>query len=134
MTSNLPLRENWGNNKTYDLNEAEMVSFKNGGSALVYPWLSDKKSTAEMMKDVYLFPNIMSDDLAARVPPVVLVTAEFDFLRYHVREARDLYKRNGKLIAYIEYGGGYHASYNNFDMKQSDVWFEDFRKLTEYWL
>ena len=100
----------------------------------MYKWLSDKKSHAEMMKDVYLFPNIMSDALAARVPPVVLVSGEFDFLRYHVTEARDLYERNGKLIAYLEFGGGYHGSYANYDMGQSDVWFEDFRKLTEYYL
>jgi len=76
----------------------------------------------------------MSDSLASRVPPVVVVTGEFDFLRYGSREAAELYKRNGKLLAYIEYGGGYHTSYENYAMPQSDVWFNDFKRLCDYYL
>ena len=133
MTSNYQMRDNWGET-TPGLNKDELRSYRVGSADKISFWLSAKKTKAELMKDVYLFPNIMSDALAARVPPVVLVTGEFDFYRHMTREARDLYKRNGTLLHYIEFGGGYHASYNNFLMKQSDVWFKDFAKLTEFYL
>ncbi len=76
----------------------------------------------------------MSDKLAAKVPPVILVTGEFDSLRYMTREARELYQRNGKLLAYIEFGGGYHGSYTNFKMNQSNVWNNDFKRICDYYL
>jgi len=132
MVSNYALGKN--PEKTPGLNRDELSAVKRGPSMMLLNWLSDKKTIAEMMKDKYLFPNIMGDALAARVPPVVLTTTEFDFVRNHAREARDLYKRNGTFLHYIEYGGGYHVSHNNFEMAQSDVWFEDFAKLTEYYL
>jgi len=109
MTSNLLLRDDWM--KTPLLNDAELKT-SDLFYAKVYGWLSDKPRD-QWMTDPYLFPNEMGDELAAKVPPVVIVTAEFDLLRYMSREARDLYQRNGKLLHYIEYGGGYHASYEN---------------------
>lgn len=130
MTSNLFLRDDW--ESTPRLNASELktsdIFYSN-----VYGWLSDKPKD-QWMTDPYLFPNEMGDKLAAKVPPVVIVTAEFDLLRYHSREARDLYQKNGKFLHYIEYGGGYHASYENFYMEESNVWQKDFKKLTDYYL
>lgn len=76
----------------------------------------------------------MGDELASKVPPVVIVTGEFDMNRTISQEARDLYKKNGKLLGYIEHGGAYHGSYSNYNLKHSNVWFKDFKKLTDYYL
>jgi len=96
--------------------------------------ISDKQTADEWAKDPYLFPNEMGDELAAKVPPVVILTAEFDSLRYSSREARDLYQKNRKLIQYIELGGGYHCSWMNYAMAQTDVWYKDFTRLTKFYL
>jgi len=96
--------------------------------------LISDKTAEQWANDRYLFPNEMGDELAGKVPPVVILTAEFDSLRYSCREARDLYQKNGKLIQYIELGGGYHCSWMNYAMAQSDVWYRDFTRLTQFYL
>jgi len=87
MTSNLFLRKDW--KKTPLLNSQELKKTTKDWEGLV-GYLSDKPQD-QWMADPYLFPNVMSDELAAKVPPVVIVTSEFDYLRYAAREARDLY-------------------------------------------
>ena len=96
--------------------------------------ISDKQTTDEWSADPYLFPNEMGDALASKVPPVVILTAEFDSLRHSSREARDLYQKNGTLLHYIELGGGYHCSWMNYDMAQTDTWYKDFARLTQCYL
>eukprot|EP00928_Gymnodinium_smaydae_P038366 TRINITY_DN26484_c0_g2_i1.p1 TRINITY_DN26484_c0_g2~~TRINITY_DN26484_c0_g2_i1.p1 ORF type:complete len:367 (+),score=46.60 TRINITY_DN26484_c0_g2_i1:44-1102(+) len=96
--------------------------------------ISDKETAEEWAKDPYLFPNEMGDELAGKVPPVVILTAEFDSFRHASREARDLYHKNGTLIQYIEFGGGYHCSWMNYDMAQTSVWYKDFARLTAFYL
>ena len=76
----------------------------------------------------------MGDELAGKVPPVVILTAEFDSMRYSSREASDLYQKNGTLIQHIELGGGYHCSWMNYTMAQADVWYNDFTRLTQFYL
>merc|ERR1719183_1929287 len=66
------------------------------------------KDPAECMNDPYVFPNEMGDDLAKKVPPVMIMTAEFCFLRSAAEEARDLYKRNGKLLDFCLIPEGDH--------------------------
>ena len=132
MSSTLWHRENW--EQTPDLNEAELDKTTAGVMRKIFGWVSSKTNKEEMMQDVWTFPNLASDALASKVPPVVLVTGEFDFLRYATREARDLYARNGKLAHYIEFGGSYHTAYENYEMPHSDVWFNDFTRLCDYWL
>jgi len=131
MVTNLWFRPNW--RKTPGLNEAERDAQYDHNWVKIYEFLSPN-DRSQWMDDAYLFPNEMSDSLAAKVPPVVIVSGEFDFLRYASKEAADLYRRNGKLLAYIEFGGGYHASYHNFAMEQSNVWFRDFRRLMDFYL
>ena len=132
MSSSLWFRKNW--RQTPGLNEAELFEGTASSMRKVFKWVSSKKDEEEMMKDVYTFPNLISDKLASQVPPVVLVTGEFDFLRYATREARDIYKRNGKLAHYIEFGGSTHTSYEDYKMPHSEVWFNDFTRLCDYWL
>jgi acetyl esterase/lipase len=123
--------EEW--KQTAGLNEAELrvhAPFV----IKMFGLISDKKTTEEWAKDRYLFPNEMGDQLAAKVPPVVILTAEFDSFRYSSQEARDLYQKNGKLIQYIELGGGYHCSWMNYAMAQTNVWYKDFTRLTQFYL
>jgi len=89
MSSTLWHRENW--EQTPDLNEAELDKTTAGVMRKIFGWVSSKTNKEEMMQDVWTFPNLASDALASKVPPVVLVTGEFDFLRYATREARELY-------------------------------------------
>lgn len=131
-TSNCILKsEEW--KRAAGMNEAELrvhapfVTKMNG-------LLSDKQSPEEWARDPYLYPNEMGDELAGKVPPVVILTAEFDSMRYSSREARDLYQKNGRLIQYIELGGGYHCSWMNYAMAQADVWYKDFARLTKFYL
>jgi len=39
----------------------------------------------------YVWPNLMGDELAKKVPPVILLTTEFDFYRTGAEEAAQLY-------------------------------------------
>ena len=48
----------------------------------------------------YVWPNLMGDELAKKVPPVILLTTEFDFYRTGAEEAAKLYERNGTLIEF----------------------------------
>ena len=132
MTSNLWFRKNW--EQTPGLNEAELSQATAAGMKKAFKWLSPSQNEEEIMKDVYTFPNLISDELAAKVPPVVIVTGEFDMFRYAGREARDVYERNGKLAHYIEFGGSYHTLFLQYAMPHSDIWFNDFTRLCDYWL
>jgi acetyl esterase/lipase len=123
--------EEW--RRAADLNEAEL-RVHTPFVTKMFGLISDKKTAEEWAQDPYLFPNEMGDELAGKVPPVVILTAEFDALRYSSREARDLYQKNGKLIQYIELGGGYHCSWMNYAMAQTDVWYKDFTRLTQFYL
>eukprot|EP00656_Telonema_subtile_P020165 TRINITY_DN21325_c0_g1_i1.p1 TRINITY_DN21325_c0_g1~~TRINITY_DN21325_c0_g1_i1.p1 ORF type:complete len:317 (+),score=58.60 TRINITY_DN21325_c0_g1_i1:1-951(+) len=90
--------EEW--QRTADFNEAELRVHAPFVTKM-FRLISDKENPDEWAKDPYLFPNEMGDQLAAKVPPVVILTAEFDSMRYGSREARDLYQRNGRLIQYL---------------------------------
>lgn len=80
------------------------------------------------------FPTEMSDELASKVPPVIVTTCEFDFFRAISHEGAELYRRNGKLLDFAEYGGVWHGHYINYDLKQTDRWFKDFSRMTEKYL
>lgn len=88
----------------------------------IYRWLCVKKGTkiADYTNDKNCFPSMMGDELAAKVPPVVILTSEFDFFRTMSHEAAELYKRNGKLLDFAEYGGVWHGHYIWYNLKQSD--------------
>ena len=78
-TSNCILKsEEW--KRSAGMNEAELrvhAPFVTKMNAL----LSDKPPE-EWASDPYLYPNEMGDELAGKVPPVVILTAEFDSMRY----------------------------------------------------
>lgn len=93
----------------------------------------DKKMT-DYINNPECFPNTMSDELASKVPPVVVLTTELDFLRTMSHEAADLYRRNGKLLDFAEYGGVWHGHYINYDLKQTDKWYEDIGRMTTKYL
>jgi len=70
---------------------------------------------------------------AESVPPVVIVTSEFDYTRKPALRTRDYYenmtarnnetgevRKMNKVAAFLNYGGGYHMSYNNVNLKEHD--------------
>ena len=84
--------------------------------------------------DMWVFPNEMGDELASKVPPVFIQTAEYDFYRTMSREAADLYRRNGALLGFAEYGGAWHGSSYLFGLPTSDTWYADFSRMTDKYL
>ena len=76
----------------------------------------------------------MGDDLASKVPPVVIYTNEFDFYRKCAEESAELYKRNGKLLDYGVLAGVYHGHFGVFELKRTDVWFADIARICKKYL
>ena len=67
-------------------------------------------------EDRWIFPNLMGDDLAKKVPKVIVRTTEYCFFNYMAREARDLYERNDSLIDYACYGGVWHGHFMFYNL------------------
>ena len=110
------------------------------------PTSEDEKSATGMMKGVYkmlakdgaaahyVSPNLMSDELAQKVPRVVVLTTEFDMYRRCAENARDLYERNGTLLEYGCVKGVYHGAYFIYSQKRTDEWFRSFAKICKLYL
>ena len=96
--------------------------------------LITKDSLDVALKDPYVFPNVMSDEMASKVPPVVVYTAEFDFYRRASQHAADLYKKNGTLLHHVVLKGYTHAGYVDFTLKKTSVWYSDFGRLCKKYL
>ena len=45
--------------------------------------------------DKYLFPTLMSDEMASKFPASVIFTTEFDIFRRHAEELAGLLEKNG---------------------------------------
>lgn len=130
MTSNWLFRDDKCEIAT---NKVEKAQCKLPHQDRIYKWLADDKT--DMKNSMWLHPNLMGDDLASRVPPVVIITGEYDFLRYASLEAAELYKRNGKLLEVGDFGGGWHASYGMLTLKSAQQWIhKDFPALIDRYL
>ena len=80
--------------------------------------------------DPVVFPNLMGDELAAKVPPVVMYTTEHDVYRRMAEEGAKLYQRNGKLLDYGRLEGLPHgACFMHFGLERVAVWYEDFARI-----
>ena len=56
----------------------------------------------------------MDDDLAARVPPVVVYSTEFDYYLKGAVEAAELYKKNAKLLDFGVLAGLHHGAHHEW--------------------
>lgn len=104
-----------------------------------YPMYTELMTPALVDKDVplrknrWIFPNEMGVHLAKKVPPVVIMTSEYDYYRGMSHEAARLYKKAGTLLDFVEYAGKWNAHFytNNGEY---DVFYKDFRRLVDKYL
>ena len=61
-------------------------------------------------RDPDLFPGLMSDELLQKVPPTIVMSREFCFLRRGAEEYADRLKAKGKLLEYYIMPGTHHYS------------------------
>ena len=81
-----------------------------------------------------MFPTLASDELIARWPPTILISAEWDaYIIPHNRFSRKL-KKNERLLENIVYPGANHAFFLNFRYKLTHTFWYDFKKLISTYL
>ena len=85
-------------------------------------------------KDPYIFPNLMGDEIAAKMPMSIVFSTEFDFYLGGSLELADLLKRNGRLLDLCIHPKGQHAYYFSYDFPISDVFYSDFAKAVNVYL
>lgn len=73
--------------------------------------MNGTKEASAIAKDKTYFPNEMGAKLAAKVPPVIVTTSEFDFLKSIAEEAKDLYDEAGTLLDFASYNDVWHGWY-----------------------
>ena len=80
----------------------------------------------------------MGDNLASKVPPVVIYSTEFDFYLKCAEESADLYRRNGTLldfvVDFVVLSGVWHGHFGSFTLKKTDVWFNDVARICKKYL
>ena len=85
-------------------------------------------------KDKYLFPTLMSDEMASNFPPSVILTTEFDLFRRHAEELASILEKNGKLLDFGCHPGVTHGWYFDFNHPTSHLVWEDMKNILEKWL
>ena len=71
----------------------------------------------------------MSDDMASRFPPTVILTTEMDLFRRHAEELAILLDKNGTLLDFGCHPGVTHGWYFDFDHPTSFIFWEDIKKV-----
>jgi hypothetical protein len=83
---------------------------------------------------MWVFPNLITDQLCRDAPPALFLTAEFDSCRKAAEEGAAIYRKNENLLAYGMIGGCTHASYFNFETTGSDAWFNAMKRFFDKYL
>ena len=78
--------------------------------------------------DPYIFPNLMGDEIAAKMPMSIVFSTEFDFYLGGSLELATLLKRNGRLLDLCISPGAQHAFYLNYAFPNTDIFYSDFAK------
>lgn len=115
--------------------EAEMPAFERSyASAQVasYEFLAKDKDSQKNDKDI--FPNLMGDELASKMPPTVVFTSEFDFFRIGSEELIEVLKKNGKLLDSCIHPGGHHGFFIRYHFGITDGFYSDVAKVTDKYL
>ena len=84
--------------------------------------------------DKYLFPTLMSDEMASKFPPSVIFTTEFDIFRRHAEELAGLLEKNGTLCDFCCHPGVTHGWYFDFDHPTSAIFWDDMKDTLYKWL
>ena len=102
----------------------------------VYKLLAAKdKPFEEQMNDLNLFPGNIPVNILKELPPMVLTTSEFDFLRRDSLHLKRKLEQAGKLVAWCDMPGVVHG-YQADQTIQETKWFvEDCMKvMIKHWL
>jgi len=85
--------------------------------------------------NVEIYPVLMSDDVAKKCPPVVILTREFDLYRRDSIEFAELMRKNGRLLMepYIQ-PGTTHMSYFNPELPGMDEFEAAQTKIVKHFL
>ena len=94
----------------------------------------DQAWTGQKEDNVYLFPNQMAPETAAQLPMTVIFTSEFDIYRRASEELRGLLEAEGRLADYCCHPGTYHCSWTTYDLDNTAMFFDDFRKAIATYL
>lgn len=116
-----------------DIND--MNEFDRGFKSIhmgIYNLLADDLN--KQINDPYLFPNLMSDSIAKKMPPTFVFTTEFDFELIPSKELIYLLKKNGTLLDYCIHPGVNHGWYIHFNTSTSHIFFDDFKKVVDLYL
>jgi hypothetical protein len=80
-------------------NEFELPQKRFFGQMACVLWKGDPFcDQSEIVNEPLIFPNEMSLELAAKVPPTIVYSTEFDFFRKMAEEACYLYQEAGTLL------------------------------------
>jgi len=79
----------------------------------------------------WVYPNLMSDHLCSKMPPAVIYTSEFDSARSSSEEAAEMYRRNGKLLAFGCLGGHNHVTWAAMDLQGSEAHFLSLERIVK---
>ena len=85
-------------------------------------------------KNKYLFPTLMSDIMASKFPPGVVLTTEFDLFRRHAEELASILETKGNLLDFCCHPGVTHGWYFDFNHPTSHLFWDDMKKILEKWL
>ena len=84
--------------------------------------------------DMWLFPNLIDDELCQKAPPALFLTTEFDYSRKAAEQGANVYRKNNRLLAFGMIPGTTHFSYANFNLQRTDQWFAAFKSFTDKYL
>ena len=99
----------------------------------IYDTLS-AKPIEECTNDMWLYPNLITDELCRKAPPALFLTTEFDVTKKPALEGAAVYRKNDRLIAIGIIGGTTHFSYSDYTLKYSDAWFNAIKTFTDKYL
>jgi hypothetical protein len=78
----------------------------------------------EIGDDMWVFPNLITDELCKKAPPAFFMTSEFDSCKKAAYEGAEVFRRNDNLLAVGTIPGATHCAFHNYANPGSDAWFK----------
>ena len=88
----------------------------------------------ETANNPYVFSNEMGLELAAKVPPTIIFSTEYDFYRKMAEEACYLYEEAGTLLDCGFQAGTSHDTFFDWTFEISSLWYNDMVRMTDNYL
>ena len=116
-----------GPGQRLDLNRIEM-------NAIYAKMVGGPKALPKHDADPQLFPNLMADSVAGKMPAAVVMTSEFDYLRIAADELAGLLERNGRLLDYCCHPSCTPCWWVEMDHPRSNAFYRDVAAVFKKWL